>query len=59
MKYLLAQIKADVETKGQLIKHLIEKVQSSSFSNMKDVLSFVDWLDGQLSTLVSLAMKLL
>ncbi|XP_042451573.1 protein CHUP1, chloroplastic-like isoform X2 [Zingiber officinale] len=48
--HLLA-IKADVETKGQLIKHLIEKVQSSSFSNMEDVLSFVDWLDGQLSTL--------
>ncbi|XP_074584215.1 INCREASED PETAL GROWTH ANISOTROPY 1-like protein 2 isoform X2 [Curcuma longa] len=48
--HLLA-IKADVETKGQLIKHLIEKVQSSSFSNMEDVLRFVDWLDGQLSTL--------
>ncbi|XP_074589809.1 INCREASED PETAL GROWTH ANISOTROPY 1-like protein 2 [Curcuma longa] len=49
--HLLA-IKADVETKGQLIKHLIQKVQWSPFTSMEDVLTFVDWLDGELSTLV-------
>ncbi|CAL9107607.1 unnamed protein product [Musa textilis] len=48
--HLLA-IKADVETKRHLIKHLIEKVRSVSFANMEEVLTFVDWLDGELSTL--------
>ncbi|WOL16411.1 protein CHUP1, chloroplastic isoform X2 [Canna indica] len=48
--HLLA-IKSDVETKGNLIKHLIEKVRLASFSKMEDALSFVDWLDGELSTL--------
>ncbi|XP_042457502.1 protein CHUP1, chloroplastic-like isoform X1 [Zingiber officinale] len=48
--HLLA-IKADVETKGPLIKHLIQKVLWSSFTSMEDVLAFVDWLDGELSTL--------
>ncbi|URE06998.1 hypothetical protein MUK42_19669 [Musa troglodytarum] len=48
--HLLA-IKSDVETKGHLIKHLIEKVLSASFTNMEDALNFVDWLDGELSTL--------
>lgn len=57
--YLLAQIKADVETKGQLIKHLIQKVQWSSFTIMEDVLTFVDWLDGELSTLVRLIINVI
>ncbi|EHA8586811.1 hypothetical protein COCNU_scaffold000979G000010 [Cocos nucifera] len=48
--HLLA-IKADVETKGDLIKQLIQKVQSASYMDMEDVRTFVDWLDGQLSTL--------
>ncbi|CAL9754176.1 unnamed protein product [Musa acuminata subsp. burmannicoides] len=48
--HLLA-IKSDVETKGHLIKHLMEKVLSASFTNMEDALNFVDWLDGELSTL--------
>ncbi|WOL03232.1 protein CHUP1, chloroplastic isoform X2 [Canna indica] len=48
--HLLA-IKADVETKGDFIKHLIEKVRTASFTDMEDVLTFVDWLDGELSTL--------
>ncbi|CAD5163388.1 unnamed protein product [Musa acuminata subsp. malaccensis] len=48
--HLLA-IKADVETKGHLIKHLIKKVRSVSFASMEEVLTFVDWLDGELSTL--------
>lgn len=48
--HLLA-IRADVETKGDFIKHLIEKVQCAAYTDMEDVLIFVDWLDGQLSTL--------
>ncbi|XP_020589044.1 protein CHUP1, chloroplastic isoform X1 [Phalaenopsis equestris] len=48
--HLLA-IKADVETKGEFIKNLINKVQSAAYTNMDDVLTFVDWLDGELSKL--------
>ncbi|XP_010914782.1 INCREASED PETAL GROWTH ANISOTROPY 1-like protein 2 [Elaeis guineensis] len=48
--HLLA-IKADVETKGDFIRQLIQKVQSAAYMNMEDVLVFVDWLDGQLATL--------
>lgn len=48
--HLLA-IKADVETKGDFIRQLIQKVQFATYMNMEDVLTFVDWLDGQLSTL--------
>ncbi|KAL0903231.1 hypothetical protein M5K25_027592 [Dendrobium thyrsiflorum] len=48
--HLLA-IKADVETKGEFIKHLINKVQSAAYTSMDDVLTFVDWLDGELSKL--------
>lgn len=55
--FVIPQIKSDVETKGHLINHLIEKVQSASFTNMEEVLSFVDWLDGELSTLVLLINK--
>ena len=47
-----------METKGHLIKHLMEKVLSASFTNMEDALNFVDWLDGELSTLVRLVYKL-
>ncbi|PKA54721.1 Protein CHUP1, chloroplastic [Apostasia shenzhenica] len=48
--HLLA-IKTDVETKGNLIKLLIGRVQSAAFDDMEDVLSFVDWLDKELSVL--------
>ncbi|XP_010241452.1 PREDICTED: protein CHUP1, chloroplastic isoform X2 [Nelumbo nucifera] len=48
--HLLA-IKADVETKGEFIKSLIQKVQEASYTDIGDVLKFVDWLDGELSSL--------
>ncbi|XP_010271031.1 PREDICTED: uncharacterized protein LOC104607167 isoform X2 [Nelumbo nucifera] len=49
--HLLA-IKADVETKGEFIKFLIQKVQEASYTDIEDNLKFVDWLDGELSSLV-------
>lgn len=48
--HLLA-IKADIETKGDFINGLIEKVHSAAYTNIEDVVSFVNWLDNQLSTL--------
>uniref|UniRef100_A0A1D1YCI3 Protein CHUP1, chloroplastic n=1 Tax=Anthurium amnicola TaxID=1678845 RepID=A0A1D1YCI3_9ARAE len=47
----LSAIKSDVETKGDFIKFLIEKVQSAAYKNMEEVVTFVDWLDKELSTL--------
>ncbi|KAJ3669582.1 hypothetical protein LUZ60_011532 [Juncus effusus] len=47
----LIAIKADVETKGDFIRDLIEKVQRAAYTNMEDVLRFVDWIDRELSTL--------
>ncbi|KAL5700596.1 hypothetical protein ACHQM5_026021 [Ranunculus cassubicifolius] len=48
--HLLA-IKQDVETKGEFIKSLIEKIQTAAYAEIEDLLKFVDWLDSQLSTL--------
>ncbi|KAK1292662.1 hypothetical protein QJS10_CPB17g00865 [Acorus calamus] len=48
--HLLA-IKADVETKGDFIRSLIQKVQSAAYTEIEDVLNFIDWLDVQLSSL--------
>ncbi|KAL5981684.1 hypothetical protein ACLOJK_015747 [Asimina triloba] len=48
--HLLA-IKTDIETKGDLIKFLIQKVESAAYTDIEDVLIFVDWLDGELSSL--------
>ncbi|XP_058076668.1 protein CHUP1, chloroplastic-like isoform X2 [Magnolia sinica] len=48
--HLLA-IKADIETKGDFIKFLIEKVRAAAYTDIEDVLTFVDWLDGELSSL--------
>jgi hypothetical protein len=47
------QIKADVQAKAGLINHLIAKLQQITFADVDQVLTFVDWLDQQLSTLVS------
>lgn len=47
-----AQIKTDVETKGDFINGLINKVQTTTYTDVEQVLTFVDWLDQQLSTLV-------
>lgn len=48
--HLLA-IKLDVETKGDYIRSLIENIQIAAYSNVEDLLKFVDWLDSELSTL--------
>ncbi|KAJ9181722.1 hypothetical protein P3X46_005788 [Hevea brasiliensis] len=48
--HLLA-IKADVQTKGNFINGLIQKVLAVAYTDIEDVLKFVDWLDGELSTL--------
>lgn len=48
--HLLA-IKADVQAKAGLINHLIAKLQQITFADVDQVLTFVDWLDQQLSTL--------
>ncbi|KAG8658964.1 protein CHUP1, chloroplastic [Manihot esculenta] len=48
--HLLA-IKADVKTKGDFINGLIQEVLAVAYTDIEDVLKFVDWLDGELSTL--------
>ncbi|XVF28105.1 hypothetical protein REPUB_Repub15cG0000300 [Reevesia pubescens] len=48
--HLLA-VKADVETKGEFIESLIHKVLAAAYTDIEDVLKFVDWLDTQLSSL--------
>ncbi|CAL2226469.1 unnamed protein product [Prunus armeniaca] len=45
------QIKADVQTKGEFINDLIQKVLVAAYTDIEDVLKFVDWLDGELSSL--------
>ncbi|KAF8094440.1 hypothetical protein N665_0363s0007 [Sinapis alba] len=47
----LIAIKADIETKGDFINDLIQKVLTTCFSDMEDVMKFVDWLDNELATL--------
>lgn len=47
------QIRADIETKGEFINDLIKKVVDAAFTDIEEVLKFVDWLDGKLSSLVS------
>lgn len=53
MNDLAFQIRADIETKGEFINDLIKKVVDAAYVDIEDVLKFVDWLDGELSTLVS------
>ncbi|KAK9139048.1 hypothetical protein Scep_008729 [Stephania cephalantha] len=48
--HLLA-IRKDVETKGDLIRSLIEKIRAAVFTDIEDVLNFVDWIDNELSSL--------
>lgn len=50
----LFQIRADIETKGEFINGLIKKVVEAAYMDIEDVLKFVNWLDGELSSLVSL-----
>jgi len=46
------QIKSDVETQGDFIRFLIKEVQGAAFVDIKDVVTFVKWLDVELSRLV-------
>ncbi|CAM8985999.1 unnamed protein product [Rhodiola kirilowii] len=47
----LMAIKMDIETKGDFINGLIRKVLSTAYTDIEDVLRFVDWLDYELSSL--------
>ncbi|XP_042053512.1 protein CHUP1, chloroplastic-like isoform X2 [Salvia splendens] len=49
--FLLA-VKADVETQGEFVQSLASEVRAASFSNVDDLLAFVNWLDEELSFLV-------
>ena len=50
--FFFVQIKSEVETKGEFINGLINKVHTNTYTDVEQVLTFVDWLDQQLSTLV-------
>ncbi|CAO1945347.1 unnamed protein product [Urochloa humidicola] len=49
--HLLA-IKSDVERQGDFIRFLIKEVEGAAFADIEDVVSFVKWLDDELSRLV-------
>ncbi|GJM93708.1 hypothetical protein PR202_ga10291 [Eleusine coracana subsp. coracana] len=49
--HLLA-IKSDVERQGDFIRFLIKEVEGAAFSDIEDVVTFVKWLDDELSRLV-------
>ncbi|WVZ88218.1 hypothetical protein U9M48_034762 [Paspalum notatum var. saurae] len=49
-RHLLA-IKADVETKAEFINDLINKIHTVTYTGVEQVVTFVDWLDQQLSIL--------
>lgn len=48
----LVSVKADVETQGDFVQSLATEVRSASYTNIKDVVDFVHWLDEELSFLV-------
>ncbi|KAL8121060.1 protein CHUP1, chloroplastic [Apium graveolens] len=49
--FLLA-VKADVETQGDFVQSLAAEVRAATFTNIEDLLVFVNWLDEELSFLV-------
>ncbi|XP_051145906.1 protein CHUP1, chloroplastic isoform X2 [Andrographis paniculata] len=49
--FLLA-VKADVETQGDFVNSLAAEVRACSFANIEDLVTFVNWLDEELSFLV-------
>ncbi|XP_029130290.1 protein CHUP1, chloroplastic isoform X1 [Cajanus cajan] len=51
--FLLA-VKADVETQGDFVNSLAAEVRAASFSDINDLVAFVNWLDEELSFLVCL-----
>lgn len=49
--FLLA-VKADVESQGDFVQSLATEVRAASFTSVEDLVSFVNWLDEELSFLV-------
>jgi hypothetical protein len=49
---LLIQIKSDVERQGDFIRFLIKEVEGAAFTGIEGVVTFVKWLDDELSRLV-------
>ncbi|XP_058180922.1 protein CHUP1, chloroplastic [Rhododendron vialii] len=49
--FLLA-VKADVETQGDFVQSLATEVRAATFTNINDLVIFVNWLDEELSFLV-------
>jgi hypothetical protein len=49
----MLQVKADVETQGEFVESLASEVRAASFANIDVVVAFVNWLDEELSFLVS------
>ncbi|CAH1431273.1 unnamed protein product [Lactuca virosa] len=49
--FLLA-VKADVETQGDFVESLASEVRAASFTHVEDLVTFVNWLDEELSFLV-------
>ncbi|KAK7309993.1 hypothetical protein RJT34_07173 [Clitoria ternatea] len=49
--FLLA-VKADVETQGDFVMSLADEVRAASFTDINDLVAFVNWLDEELSFLV-------
>ncbi|CAL5350068.1 unnamed protein product [Camellia sinensis] len=49
--FLLA-VKADVESQGDFVQSLATEVRAASFTNINDLVAFVNWLDEELSFLV-------
>lgn len=52
LSFALIQVKADVETQGDFVQSLATEVRAASFTNIEDLVSFVNWLDEELSFLV-------
>lgn len=48
-----------METKAEFINHLIDRIHTSTYTGVEQVLTFVDWLDQQLSTLVKIRVFIL
>lgn len=46
------QVKADVEAQGDFVMSLAAEVRAASFTNIEDLVAFVNWLDEELSFLV-------
>ncbi|KAH9306420.1 hypothetical protein KI387_010824 [Taxus chinensis] len=48
----LLSVRADVETQGDFVQSLATEVRAAAYTDIEDVVSFVNWLDEELSFLV-------